>query len=205
MAYEQFYCNPQSFDDPILKKLDIRLNRKSLINFKLLTIGRGSKFNGVLHIKGGKVHIGQFIAGGYDIRMIANNHNTQLVNMQLTLQKAVMTGAESPPKASVAGKITVGNACWIGDNCTILKNVTIGDGCVIGSNSVVTKDVPPYAIVAGVPAKVIKFRFSPVVREQLLDIAWWNWEYEKIIANKRFFSLEIQPNQELDLYPLIDD
>jgi acetyltransferase-like isoleucine patch superfamily enzyme len=81
------------------------------------------------------------------------------------------------------GPIIVGSDVWIGMDATILSGVTIGSGVAIGAGAVVTKDVPPYAVVAGVPAKVIRLRFTPVQIERLLEIAWWNWPNEKVEAN----------------------
>lgn len=68
----------------------------------------------------------------------------------------------------------VGNDVWIGANATILRDVTIGDGAVIGANSLISKDVPPYAIVAGVPGRILKFRFSEDIINELLEIRWWD-------------------------------
>lgn len=84
--------------------------------------------------------------------------------------------------------VEIGNDVWIGCNSTILRGVTIGDGAVIAANAVVTKDVPPYAIVAGVPARVIKYRFSNEIINRLLMIKWWNWSDSKIKANHAFFT-----------------
>lgn len=74
------------------------------------------------------------------------------------------------------GDVTIGNDVWIGYGVTILSGVTIGDGVVLAAESVVTKDVPPYAIVGGNPARVIKFRHSPADIEALLRIRWWDWD-----------------------------
>ena len=76
---------------------------------------------------------------------------------------------------SVAGKNIIGNDVWIGDGAIILAGINIGDGAVIAADSVVTKDVPPYAIVGGVPAKVIKMRFSDEIITELLQLKWWNY------------------------------
>lgn len=84
-------------------------------------------------------------------------------------------------------KIVIGNDVWIGTYATILPGVTIGDGAVIGAGAVVTKDVPPYAVVGGTPAKVIKYRFSQEVIEGLLKIKWWDWPDEKIRENAYLF------------------
>ena len=78
------------------------------------------------------------------------------------------------------GDIVVGNDVWIGYEAVVMAGVTIGDGAIVASRAVVTRDVPPYAIVGGVPAKVIKYRFDPVTVESLLAIKWWEWPAETI-------------------------
>ena len=86
-------------------------------------------------------------------------------------------------QAKNRGDTVVGNDVWIGLEATIMAGVKIGDGAIIGAKSVVTKDVPPYTIVGGNPAKVIKKRFDLETTQQLLKIQWWNWSIEKIEAN----------------------
>ena len=81
------------------------------------------------------------------------------------------------------GDIIIGNDVWIGYEAVILAGVTIGDGAIIGTRAVVTKDVPPYTIVGGVPAKSIKKRFSEETISALLEIQWWNWSEERIERN----------------------
>lgn len=83
--------------------------------------------------------------------------------------------------------IFVGNDVWIGHGATILDGVTIGNGAIIGAQSVVTKDVPPYAIVGGNPAKIIRYRFSEELSAKLNKIKWWYWNEEQIQTNKEFF------------------
>lgn len=83
--------------------------------------------------------------------------------------------------------ITIGSDVWIGSQAFVMGGVKIGHGAVVGSRSVVTKDVPPYAIVAGVPAKIIKYRFSEDVIERLLEIKWWDFDDEEIQKNIDFF------------------
>ncbi|WP_413154599.1 DapH/DapD/GlmU-related protein [Bartonella sp. cb54] len=79
-----------------------------------------------------------------------------------------------------AKRVTVGHDVWIGHGAVIMPGVTIGHGAVIGANAVITKDVTSYAIVAGVPAKRLRMRFSDDVIQTLLDMAWWNWSLDKI-------------------------
>lgn len=81
------------------------------------------------------------------------------------------------------GDIVIGNDVWIGYEAVVLAGVTIGDGAIIGTRAVVTKDVSPYMIVGGVPAKPIKRRFSEETISALLEIQWWNWSEERIARN----------------------
>ncbi|MDD3921045.1 MAG: CatB-related O-acetyltransferase [Eubacteriales bacterium] len=81
------------------------------------------------------------------------------------------------------GDIVIGNDVWIGYEAVILSGVTIGDGAVIGARAVVTKDVPPYTIVGGVPAKPIRMRFPEEVVAALQKLQWWNWPRERIAKN----------------------
>lgn len=78
------------------------------------------------------------------------------------------------------GNIIIGNDVWIGYEAVIMAGVTIGDGAIIGTRAVVTKDVPPYTIVGGVPAKPIRKRFDDATVERLIKLRWWDWEHEKI-------------------------
>jgi acetyltransferase-like isoleucine patch superfamily enzyme len=100
-----------------------------------------------------------------------------------------LRGAYNLPKAyqdgmpSTKGKTTIGNDVWIGYKAIILSGVQIGDGAIIGAGSTVAKSVPPYAIVAGNPAQLIRFRFTEQQISQLLKIKWWNWPHERIIED----------------------
>lgn len=93
-----------------------------------------------------------------------------------------LEGAGEDGMPARRGDITVGSDVWTGYGSWIMGGVTIGDGAVVATGSVVTKDVPPYAIVGGVPAKVIKFRHTDEQRAALLDIKWWNWTDEEVRA-----------------------
>ncbi len=80
----------------------------------------------------------------------------------------------------VKGDIVVGNDVWFGYNCMIMNGVKIGHGAIIAAGALVAKDVPPYAIVAGNPAKIVKMRFDDATIARLLQIAWWDWDIDKI-------------------------
>lgn len=86
-----------------------------------------------------------------------------------------------------SAKTTIGNDVWIGHGVLIKQGVKIGNGAVIGMGAVVTKDVPPYAIVGGVPAKTIKYRFSEPIVEKLEQLQWWNWSDERITKSIELF------------------
>lgn len=105
--------------------------------------------------------------------MDANWYSSYITNNNRESQQAyVKRYTESEKKEE---KIIIGNDVWIGKNVTVMGGVTIGDGAVIGTGAIVTKDVPPYAVVAGIPAKVIRMRFSEEVVKALLDIKWWDY------------------------------
>ena len=88
-------------------------------------------------------------------------------------------------------KTVIGNDVWIGANANIKKGITIGNGAVVAMNSVVTKNVPDYAIVAGNPAKIIRYRFKPEEIKKLLEMKWWDWPEEKIRNNiDAFYNIE---------------
>lgn len=79
-----------------------------------------------------------------------------------------------------AKPVTIGNDVWIGHGAVITPDVTIGHGAVIGANAVVTKDVAPYHVVGGVPARIIRKRFDEKIIDKLLKLCWWDWPVEKL-------------------------
>ncbi|GLB52483.1 Vat family streptogramin A O-acetyltransferase [Neptunitalea chrysea] len=135
---------------------------------------------------GDKLIIGKFcqIASGAKFIMNGGNHLTESFSafpfaiFGNGWQKA-MDGKTYPTK----GNTIIGNDVWIGHNATIMPGVTIGDGAIIATNATVTKDVAPYTIVGGNPAKEVKKRFSNEVIELLLQVEWWNWDVAKITKN----------------------
>ena len=135
-----------------------------------------------------KLQIGKFCSIACGAKFLFNSANHTLSSLstypfplffeEWGLEKKDVTNAWDNK-----GDIVIGNDVWIGYETVVLAGVTIGDGAIIGTRAVVTKDVPPYTIVGGVPAKPIKKRFPEDIISALLDIQWWNWSEEKIAAN----------------------
>ncbi len=93
-------------------------------------------------------------------------------------------GEGAPEQPEGKGPITVGNDVWMGREALIMSGVTIGDGAAVAARAVVTKDVAPYEIVGGAPARHIGWRFDQQTREELLKIAWWDWPVETVLAHR---------------------
>lgn len=147
--------------------------------------------NNVLYqypINGDKLKIGKFCSIACGTKFLFNSANHALDSLstypfplffeEWNLEKEKVTDAWDN-----RGDIVIGNDVWIGYEAVILSGVTIGDGAIIGTRAVVTKDVPPYTIVGGVPAKSIRKRFDEKVIEALLKIKWWDWTEEKVARN----------------------
>lgn len=99
----------------------------------------------------------------------------------------------------VKGDIIIGNDVWLGYDSLIKNGVTIGDGAIVAARAVVVKNVPPYAIVAGNPAKVVKMRFDDNIIKRLLRIAWWNWDIDKINKHLNLIcSLDVDKLEQAD-------
>lgn len=173
--------------DKMISSLDIKKYLKS--QQPLLNVGKKNcYFVGKFFLGDSRVYIGNYCAIGRYLRIIASNHNTNLPMIQGKFYKEVFNQELIGIRK---GSVTIGSDVWIGDNVTILGNVMIGDGACIGAGSVVTKNVPPYAITAGVPAKVIKYRFRKEIVDLMMAIKWWNWSDEKIVKNKSFFNTNL--------------
>lgn len=147
--------------------------------------------------------IGRFCSIAENVRIVIGNHPTSVfvttfpsfyyntkAQIGFTFHKGnpLYDGLSRHPKGEMDYQVVIGNDVWIGCNCIILGGVRIGDGAIIGAGAVVTKDVAPYSIVAGVPAKVIKFRFTEDQIKFLEKNRWFEWPIEKIKNNYLLFS-----------------
>lgn len=147
--------------------------------------------NNVLYhypINGDKLIIGKFCSIACGAKFLFNSANHTLTSLS-TYTFPLFFEEWELEKKNVAkawdnkGNIIIGNDVWIGYDAIILSGVTIGDGAIIGARAVVTKDVPPYTIVGGIPAKAIRKRFDEKTIKSLLNLKWWDWPEERIAAN----------------------
>ena len=136
---------------------------------------------------GDKLIIGKFcqIASGVEFIMNGANHQMDAISTYpfYIFSKELRKHTPKKEKMPLKGDTVIGNDVWIGQNVTILPGVHIGSGAIIGANAVVGSDIPPYCIAVGNPARIIKKRFDDETIEKLLDIAWWDWDIDKITKN----------------------
>lgn len=138
--------------------------------------------------------IGKFCSIAPGVSIILGNHITNTATTYpFSSLRDFWPGARSGSFSDhgTKGDVKIGNDVWIGRYATIMSGITIGDGAVIAANSVVTKDVKPYSIVGGNPAKLLRMRHSDDIIEALLQIKWWQWSDEKVDENIKYLMSDI--------------
>lgn len=136
------------------------------------------------------VKVGRYCSIALGLRVMGESHPTDWVssspvfyNQRLMMQTfATDQGVDLEPHRfeQPDSSIVIGNDVWIGEHVTLARGITIGDGAIIASNATVTKDVPPYTVVGGLPAKVIRSRFHEKTVEELMNIAWWRFSPDQL-------------------------
>lgn len=129
------------------------------------------------------VYIGKYCSIAQNVIMDCGwHHNTKFITtFPLNVFFKQLNYITGHPKSK--GDINIGNDVWLGEGVIVMGGIRIGDGAVVGAGSIVTKDVDPYSIVVGSPAKEVRSRFLPSQIDSLIKIAWWDWPEEKIIEN----------------------
>ena len=174
-----------------LKKLD---STKSILPIiKNANVGRNSYCSIQPFIANPQTKIGNFVSIGENVRIGHGRHPLSFLSTSPYFYYDVLDWKSNKTNSHNEywdyAPVIIGNDVWIGDNVLIKNGITVGDGAVVGMGAVVTKDVPPYAIVAGVPAKVIKYRFDDKTIEKLLDLKWWNLD-DSVLKDVPYDNIE---------------
>ena len=157
--------------------------------FHFLRLGFASYINDGGFIRG-PIEIGRYCSIGRHVTIGLGMHDYNVFSTSpyFNLSSLALRYASHNPKR----RIVIGNDVWIGDGVYIANGITLGDGCIIGTNAVVTHNVPPYAIVVGVPGRVIKFRFSEDIINRMLKVKWWLYDPKLVKEAKEFVTIEQQ-------------
>ncbi len=128
--------------------------------------------------EGSSLHIGAYYSIALNVQILLGGHHH--VEWLTTYPFSAMLPGNMPHSEFSRGDVVIGNDVWLCMNSTVLSGVTIGHGAVVSAGAVVTGDVDPYSIVAGNPARHVRWRFDESTRAKLLEIAWWNWPAEEL-------------------------
>lgn len=190
-------CDNSYIYEEILESITQYVPRYNIVElFPRITVGKysyGSLCNKVYGIES----IGAFCSFAVGVEIVGN-HDVYISSHEFLSYPGDWKRAQSCvpfidkiAKPRVVPKVKIENDVWIGRNAIILAGCHIGNGAIVGAGAVVTKDIPDYAIVVGVPAKVIRYRYTQEQIKKMNQIAWWNWPDEKIKENYEDFYLDI--------------
>ena len=175
----------------ILKSKKTRIEKSVRIvprNNTKVIIGKYSSINGPdTHIMSffNDIVIGNYTSIAMGVKILDYNHRVLSLSTS-RIQK--LMNINNISDYNTKGPIIIGDDVWIGMDCNILSGVTLGDGCIVSSNSTVTKNVEPYSIVGGSPARVLKMRFSSDIIQILQKIKWWNYDIDELIPHQNIFK-----------------
>lgn len=167
------------FGDNVYLAQNVTLKNSSIDNYSYI-----NKNSIVIHTK-----VGKFCSIGPNVQIVLGSHPIHMVSTHPVFyarNKSFTTFADQNYNEEYVG-VEIGNDVWIGEGVLIPGGIKIGDGAIIASRAVVTRDVEPYSIVAGIPAKHIRYRFDKEVIEKIKYSAWWDWNEEKLKKGFRDF------------------
>ena len=188
-------CNVTIGDDTTVVRScigsNVALNRRSYINDSVFGDYSYCGINTTINFS----HVGKFCSLARNVDIGGFDHDYRKVTTMPRFRLEQITGKKGvEPEYSEFCEI--GNDVWIAAGAQILHKAKIGDGAIVGGGAVVTKDIPPYAIAVGVPAKVIGFRFPQKIIDELLDMRWWNWP-QSIIEREARLLLDEDVNEDV--------
>ena len=178
-------------DDSIIKKSllgsQVKIQRNSMIQYsEIQNYSYGGMRFTAIHCK-----VGKYCSISWNVSIGGANHDYLKLTTHSMLYDKQFGMVEEPFYNRFNDDCVIGNDVWVGAGAQILRGVVVGDGAVIAAGAVVTKDVPPYAIVGGVPAKIIKYRFDDWTIKQLLDIKWWDFNPQTIKNHIDLFGTDV--------------
>lgn len=161
----------------------VEIGRRNILDHA--QIGNGSYTGDFCVIK--YCTIGKYCSISWNVSIGGANHSIEKLS-SCPIHRIIKDNEIEVYDSFINKNINIGNDVWISAGAHILRGVNVGDGAVIAANAVVTKDVPPFAVVAGVPAKIIKFRFSDSIITELLKIKWWNFSSTTLKRCRKIFK-----------------
>ncbi|MDR0292070.1 MAG: CatB-related O-acetyltransferase [Elusimicrobium sp.] len=178
---------------PEIKNMNLSFNGSA---YPVISVGKYSHSNGTFiqcWDPSIKLTIGSFCSIAQNTHIICGGeHDAHWVSTYPFIPRHKIKRLEHLSTKKHKGDIVIGNDVWIGANAVILSGVKIGNGAIVAAGAVVVKDVPDYAVAGGVPAKVIKYRFSEDIIKKLSEIKWWNWDLDKVLE-----AVEYMPDPEV--------
>ena len=165
-----------------------------------IEIGRYSSINGPnvdLYAGKGKIRIGKFCSIARNVSFQLANHSIDYLTTY-NIYKNIFK-EEAGFEENSKGDIVIGHDVWIGAHVVILPGANIGHGAVVAANAVVNSKVPPFSVVGGTPAKIIKYRFDPETIDGILKLKWWDWDIDQIKKKADLFAKPINGNLDVGL------
>jgi acetyltransferase-like isoleucine patch superfamily enzyme len=162
-----------------------------------VTVGRHTyghdKHTFQIFTEGARIKVGAFCSFAPEVRVLGGGEHVTTRASTFPLNALMFDPAKrNYPDDIDKGPTEIGNDVWIGLGATILAGVTIGDGAVIGARAVISKSVPPYAVVAGTPARIVRYRFGREIQSRLLALRWWDWDDEDIRRLQPWFMADAE-------------
>jgi acetyltransferase-like isoleucine patch superfamily enzyme len=147
-----------------------------------------------IYTEGARIIVGAFCSISSEARVLGGGEHVIDRASTFPLKARLFDPAERTLDDSVAtGPTVIGNDVYIGVGAIVLGGVTIGDGAVVGAGAVVSKVVPPYAVVVGNPARILRYRFETDIQQRLLALRWWDWDDEELLSLLPWFMQGVEP------------